>query len=81
MAPIQGMGHPPTSKIIQNSSFQNEIQGQRLEQRLKERHSETVIPRDTSHLQTPNPDTIVYAKKCLLTGTWYSCPLRVSARA
>jgi hypothetical protein len=34
-----------------------------------------------SHLLTPNPDTIVNAKKCLLTGAQYSCPLRGFARA
>jgi len=32
-------------------------------------------------MQTPNPDTIADAKKNLLTGGWYSCPLRDSARA
>ena len=25
-------------------------------------------PRDPSHIQTPNPDSIADAKKCLLTG-------------
>ena len=40
MVPIEGWGHPPTSKIlIQNSSCQKEMQGQRVEQRLKERPS------------------------------------------
>ena len=33
------------------------------------------------HLQTPNPDTIEDAKKCLLIEAWYSCPLRGSVRA
>jgi hypothetical protein len=36
---------------------------------------------DQSHIQSPNEDTIVNAKKCLLTGTWYGCLLRGSARA
>jgi hypothetical protein len=36
---------------------------------------------DPSHLLTPNPDTIADAKECFLTEAWYSCPLRVSARA
>jgi hypothetical protein len=36
---------------------------------------QTVQLRNPSHLQTPNPVTIADAKKCLLTGTWYSCPL------
>jgi hypothetical protein len=44
-------------------------------------HPETAPPRDLSHLQTPNPDTMADAKKHLLTGAWYSCPLRVCARA
>jgi hypothetical protein len=32
-------------------------------------------------IQTPNPDTIVDAKKCLLTGACFNCLLRSSARA
>ena len=31
-------------------------------------HPETAPPGDPSHMQTPNPDTIADAKKCLLTG-------------
>jgi hypothetical protein len=27
-------------------------------------------PGDPSHIHFPNPDTIVYDSKCLLTGTW-----------
>jgi hypothetical protein len=38
--------------------------------------AETAPSRDTSHLQTPNPNTIAGAKKCLLTGAWYGCSLR-----
>ena len=44
-------------------------------------HPETAPHRDPSHLQTPNPDTIFAAKKCLLTGAWYSCHLRGRAKA
>lgn len=44
-----------------------EMQRQRVEQRLKERPSKTVPPGDLSHIQSPNPDTIVDAKKCMLT--------------
>ena len=43
---------------------------------ILESHLETAPPRDSSHLQTPNPDTIADATKHLLTGAWYSCPLR-----
>jgi hypothetical protein len=39
------------------------------------------LPRDPFHMQTPNPDTTANAKKVLLTGAWYNCPLRGSARA
>jgi hypothetical protein len=41
-------------------------------------HPETASPRDLSHLQTPNPNTIADAKKRLLTGVWYGCSLRGS---
>jgi hypothetical protein len=43
-------------------------------------YPETVPPGDPSHIQLPNPDTIVGAGKCLLTGAWYGCLLRVFAR-
>jgi len=29
------------------------------------------------HIQPPNPDSIADAKKCLLTGAQYNCPLRL----
>jgi hypothetical protein len=45
-----------------------EIQRQSVEQRLKEKPSETVPPGDPSHTQSPITDSIVDAKKCLLTG-------------
>jgi hypothetical protein len=44
-------------------------------------HPETTLPRDPSHLQTPNPYIIVDVKKCLLTEAWYVCSLRGSTRA
>ena len=40
---------------------------------------ETALPRNQSHQQTLNPHTIADAKKHLLTGGWYDCPLRGSA--
>ena len=42
-------------------------------------HTETAPPGDPSHIQLPNQDTLVDANKFLLTGTWYSYLLRVSA--
>jgi hypothetical protein len=42
---------------------------------------ETIPPENPSHIQTPNPDTIADANKCLLTGAWDSCLPRGSARA
>jgi hypothetical protein len=38
-------------------------------------------PEDSSQIQSPNSDTIVDAKTCLLKGDWYSCFLRGPARA
>jgi hypothetical protein len=38
----------------------------------RKNHTETAPPRDPSHKQPPNPDTIAYASKILLTGPWYS---------
>ena len=59
----------PISKILtQNCSSLKEIQGQRVEQRLKKGHPKTVPPGDPSHMQLPKPDIIGDAKKCLLTG-------------
>jgi hypothetical protein len=42
---------------------------QSVEQRVKERPPETAPPRDPSHIQSLNADTIVDAKKCIVTGT------------
>jgi hypothetical protein len=42
---------------------------------------ETPPPGDPSYIQTPNPDTIADAKKCLLIEAWYSYLLRSSVRA
>jgi hypothetical protein len=36
---------------------------------------ETAAPRDPSHSQPPNPDTIASTSKILLKGPWYSCLL------
>ena len=44
-------------------------------------HPETAPPRDPSHIQPSNPDTIVDVNKSLLTGAWYSYLLKESASA
>ena len=36
-------------------------------------YPEITPPRDPSHNQPPNPDTIAYARKILLKGPYYSC--------
>jgi hypothetical protein len=38
-----------------------------VQQRLKARPSRDRLSWNSSHIQSPNPDTIVDAKKCLLT--------------
>jgi hypothetical protein len=43
-------------------------------------HLVTVPPEDSSHIQFPNPDTIVDAKKCLQKGAWCDCLLRGPTR-
>jgi hypothetical protein len=44
-----------------------EIHRQSVEQRLNKKLHRHCPPGPPSHIQTPNPDTIVDAKKCLLT--------------
>ena len=44
------------------------LQRQSSELRRKKDHPETAPPGDPSHKQPPNPDTIAYASKILLTG-------------
>jgi len=44
-------------------------------------HPETVRPGNPAHIQPPNPDNIADAKKYMMTGAWYSCLPRGSARA
>ena len=46
--------------------FVKKIQEQRVEQRLKEMFSSDSPPRDSSHMEPPNPDTIADTKKYLL---------------
>ena len=45
-----------------------QIWRQSVEQRLRKGHPETAPPGDPFHTQSPNEDTIVDAKKCMLTG-------------
>ena len=47
---------------------QEEIWRQNVEQRLKERVSGDCPPGDPYHIQLPNPEATVDAKKYLLTG-------------
>jgi hypothetical protein len=80
-APSWGIRPKPyLQNLTQNCSCLKEIQGKRVEQRLKEQPSRDCPPRDQSYLQTPIPDTVADAQRCLLTGAWYSC-LRGSGRA
>jgi hypothetical protein len=40
----------------------------KLGAKMDGKHPETAPPEDPSHIQPPNPDTIAYARKILLTG-------------
>jgi hypothetical protein len=42
-------------------------------------YPETNPPRDPSHYQPPNPDTIAYARKTLLKGPCYRDPVSYEA--
>jgi hypothetical protein len=51
---------------------QEEKQRQSVEHRdWRKSHPETAPPRDPSHIQSPNLDSIADDHKCLLTGAWY----------
>jgi hypothetical protein len=64
-----------------DESSERKPQVQSLEQYiLKGLLSLPLITKVRRHTQPPNPDTIADAKNYLLTGAWYSCPLRGSAR-
>ena len=57
----------------------SDIQGQIVEQTLKERSSRDCPTWGFILHADPKPDTTVHAKRCLLTGAWYCCLLRESA--
>jgi len=59
---------------------QEEIQVQRVEQGLKKMSMGDCPTWGCIHMQPPNPATIVDAKEYLLTGAWYGCLLKGSAR-
>jgi hypothetical protein len=42
-------------------------------------HPETALPEDPSHIESPNPDTIVDA--CWRSACWHGCLLRGSSRS
>jgi hypothetical protein len=50
-----------------------ELQRQSVEQRPKNDHPETAPPREPSHIQSQNPDTIMDVNKCLLPHKAYLC--------
>ena len=63
-----------------SQSHRKWINSQEEIQRLKERPSRDGPTWRSIPYTVTKPDTIVEAKKCLLTGAWYSCLLRDSAR-
>ena len=61
------------SSLEQGTKYpRKELQRQSLELRWKDGPSRDYHTWDLSHNQPPNPDTIAYASKILLKGTWYS---------
>jgi hypothetical protein len=53
---------------IRNKIPMEELQRQSLKLTWKERPTRDCPTEDPSHIQPPNPDTIEYARKFLLTG-------------
>jgi hypothetical protein len=64
----------------EQNTHSNTYEDKVLSTNWRKGHPETVPPGDSSHIQLPNPDTIVDAKKCMLKGAWYGCLLRGPAR-
>jgi hypothetical protein len=46
------------------------IHGRRYRDKVWSRDLREDHPETTPHIQSPNPDTIAYAKNCWLTGTY-----------
>lgn len=67
-------GMAPISRFLtQNCSYQKEIQGQKYGAKTEGKETEGKAiqrpPGDPYHKQLPNPESILNAKKCLLTET------------
>ena len=62
----QSVATLPLLRIGNNTPMEG-ITETNLELRWKEGPSRTAPPGDPSHIQPPNPDTIAYARKTLLT--------------
>jgi hypothetical protein len=76
-----GLPWPLTVPSLSSSSWLLHITKYSIVQpQLSLEHSFFVLSEYISQMQTPNPDTIADAKKCLLTGAWFTCLLRDSAR-
>jgi hypothetical protein len=54
------MGNKIRMEGVTNTKFRAKME--------EKNHPETAPPRDPSHIQPPNPGTIAYARKILLTG-------------
>jgi hypothetical protein len=59
------MGNKIPMEGVTETKFRAETEG-------RNDHPETAPPGDPFHIQPPNPDTIAYARKILLTGPWYT---------
>jgi hypothetical protein len=69
---IQEEGRPKFGYLVLLRRGDQNTHGKRYREKVWSRnsrkgHSETVPSEDPSHIELPNPDTIVDANKCLLT--------------
>jgi hypothetical protein len=65
------------NKILMGGDTETKCGAETEEKAIQRLHP----PGDPSNIKSPNPDTIMDTKKCLLTGAGYSCPIRGSASA
>jgi len=65
--------------MVEQNTYRRNYVAKILRSVWKKGHPEIVPPGNTSHIQSPNADTIPNVTKCMFTGMWYRFHLRGSA--
>jgi hypothetical protein len=69
------LGHPLLHVQLETWALRVLVRDKVWSRDWRKDHPENALPRDPSHKQPLNPDTIAYTNKILPTGPWYSCLL------